>query len=478
MIYLKTVFLFLSIHFFELEYQYYTFQFFIYIPSKQPITISGIDHRYYMYSIFPLNLFNLLNMKNLLLKIFFLFVMAIFMCFQSVFAKIGNGIYDSETKVILNSYSFNAKKKSHFFFGSNKESVSRGLTIVHFNSASKYEHKSFDTYSSTTAFNEFISVISTMIEENAKFAVLAHDSAVQGVFKDTQTLNKLGFSQLPLLRGRQAYVMHNLNGQIFEEVNDIAITSSLIIGEEINNEAIYFPREVFEFEDSIDRYIAHAGGAIEGHAYTNTKNALDANYKKGFRLFELDIIETSDNQIVAAHDWNMWSRFTEYKGQLPPTLEEFKKHNIYGDYITLDMDGINTWFAEHPDAILVTDKVNDPVNFANSFVDKNRLIMELFSPYSIEEAIQNGIEPMISQEALLRLKGNKLNYLKVNNIKYAAVSRRIIFAEKELMMALRDNGIKVYVYNVNFDEGKDEAYVYENELGLVFGMYADNWFSD
>jgi hypothetical protein len=38
-----------------------------------------------------------------------------------------------------------------------------------------------------------------------------------------------------------------------------------------------------------------------------------------------------------------------------------------------------------------------------------------------------------------------------------------------------DNDIKVYVYNVNFDPGKDEQYVLDNEIGYVYGMYADKW---
>ncbi|KKN29672.1 hypothetical protein LCGC14_0841780, partial [marine sediment metagenome] len=206
--------------------------------------------------------------------------------------------------------------------------------------------------------------------------------------------------------------------------------------------------------------------------------ALDENYKKGFRLFELDIIETSDGKLVAAHDWKMWARFTDYTGTLPPTLAEFKKHKIYGDYETLDVEGVNDWFAAHPDATLITDKVNDPIAFAKGFVDSKRLIMELFSLLAIEEASQNGINTIISQEPLLAIKGDKLTYLAVNNIKYVAVSRRIIASNTKLLLQLRDQGIKVYVYNVNFDSGKDENYVQENEIGLVYGMYADKWVFD
>jgi cytochrome oxidase Cu insertion factor (SCO1/SenC/PrrC family) len=48
----------------------------------------------------------------------------------------------------------------------------------------------------------------------------------------------------------------------------------------------------------------------------------------------------------------------------------------------------------------------------------------------------------------------------------------------ELLKKLQKQGIKVYVYHVNFDPGKDEKYVQENEIGLVYGMYADKWAFD
>ena len=105
--------------------------------------------------------------------------------------------------------------------------------------------------------------------------------------------------------------------------------------------------------------------------------------------------------------------------------------------------------------------------------------MELFSVMAVEEALNNGINAMLSQEPLLGLVGDKLNYLSVNNIEYVALSRRMISSQTKLLEQLRDQGIKVYVYNVNFDPGKDETYVLDNEIGLVYGMYADKWaFSD
>ncbi len=419
---------------------------------------------------FPLMLFNF----KLIFLLFFLFALT------STKAENGNTIYStikdlSSIELVLNSHSFNTHERSTFTYDSQTESIERGLTIVHLQADNKIEFKTFDTYGSKEDVKELLEILTQMKASKAIFAILAHDSAAAQLTGFEKQLSDLGFLQLSALKGRQAYIMHNINGVIVEQVNDNSVTETLSITSSIGSTAIYFPKEVYEFESNIDRYIAHAGGEINGVKSTNSKHALDENYKKGFRNFELDIIETSDGKLVAAHDWNMWARFTDFTGSLPPTHAQFMEQKIYGDYTTLDMDGINAWFKNHPDATLITDKVNDPIAFADAFIDKDRLIMELFSVMAVEKASEHGIHTMISQEPLMAIKGDKVNFLKVNNVSHVAVSRRIIASQKKLMLQLRDAGIKVYVFNVNFDTGKDEQYVYDNELGLVYGMYADKW---
>ncbi|WP_461443291.1 PI-PLC domain-containing protein [Maribacter sp.] len=382
------------------------------------------------------------------------------------------------TALLLESNGFNAKKRSLFAVGDQTEHLERGLTLIHFLSATKYEFKTFDTHADPKQSKAMVEVLWKMQKNNARYALLAHDSAAKSLVSELGELQKMGFDQLSEIKSRQAYIAHNLQGALLESIDDLRLSMNIDIPDTISDNHIYFPRIKYEFTPNNDRYIAHAGGEIDGVKSTNSKQALDANYNKGFRLFELDIITTSDGHLVAAHDWKMWARFTDYQGTLPPSLSEFKKHKIYGDYTTLDMKGINDWFANHPDAILVTDKLNDPVAFANAFVDKDRLLMELFSLMAIEEASKNGIGVMISQEPLMGLKGDKIDYLQINNVKHVALSRRIIKNHVEFMLELKKQGIRVYVYNVNFDPGKDEKYVQENEIGLVYGMYADKWVFD
>ncbi len=385
---------------------------------------------------------------------------------------------NTNSKLIINSYSFNAHKRSGFSLLGQTEEIERGLTIIHFNTPEKFEFATFDTYESEEEAAALLGILAQLQKNRSLFVILAHDSAAQNLVKESEKLSKMGLLLLSSLEGRQAYIMHNFNGKISETVDDTSISLTLDLPGNVSDNTIYFPKVHYDWEPSNDRYIAHAGGEVNGNKSTNTQDALDESYKKGFRLFELDITETSDGKWVASHDWEMWARFTDYDGVLPPSYAEFMKHKIYGDYLPLDLRAINEWFSNHLDAILVTDKVNDPIGFANAFVDKNRLIMELFSLLSVEEASRNGINGMISQDPLLAMRGDKINYLLVNNVKYVSLSRKIIANQSKLMLQLRDHGIKVYVYNVNFDPGKDEQYVEENEFGLIYGMYADKWVFD
>lgn len=381
--------------------------------------------------------------------------------------------------LLLESNSFNAKKRSKFSIGGQIEHIDRGLTLIHFQSPEKYEFRTFDTHSDPQQAAKMVEILWTMQKNNAQYAILAHDSAAKSLVSEIEKLKKMGFVILSGIKNRQAFVAHNLDGSLIEMINDLSISLAITIPETVKDNQIYFPKIKYEFKPSVERYIAHAGGEINGIKSTNSQQALDASYKKGFRLFELDIIETSDGKMVAAHDWKMWSRFTDYQGTLPPSHAEFMKHKIYGDYSTLDMSGINTWFTAHPDATLVTDKIKDPIAFANAFVDKDRLLMEVFSLLAVEEASKNGIHVMISQDPLMAIKAvDKINYLAVNKVKHVALSRRILASNTDLMLKLKEQGVRVYVYNVNFDPGKDEKYVLENEIGLVYGMYADKWVFD
>ena len=236
------------------------------------------------------------------------------------------------------------------------------------------------------------------------------------------------------------------------------------------------PDRVRQYAKDRRRFIAHAGGKIDGKIYTDSLEALDKSYEKGFRLFELDIIKTSDGSYVAAHDWQHWAKITGYQGTLPPSRAVFLNQKIYGEFTPLDLTRINEWFSAHPDAVLVTDKVNSPLDFAPKFVDPKRLMMELFSWSAVQEGQRAGIKSAMPTLALLsQLRGDPVQALKKMGVTDVSGTRRALRPNLQFFKDLKANGINVYLFHVNFDKGIDESYVVCHELDYAFGMYADSW---
>ena len=142
----------------------------------------------------------------------------------------------------------------------------------------------------------------------------------------------------------------------------------------------------------------------------------------------------------------------------------------------MDMEAINHWFEQHPDAILVTDKVNMPLDFANQFVDKKRLMMELFSLEAVKEGVAAGIRSaMPSWDILVNIKGDIAQSLVDMGVTDVAASRGVIKNNLKLLDEFEKQGIRVYVFHVNRGENSDEQFVVCNDMEHVYGLYADNY---
>lgn len=140
------------------------------------------------------------------------------------------------------------------------------------------------------------------------------------------------------------------------------------------------------------------------------------------------------------------------------------------------MQRINDWFERHPDATLITDKVNQPTAFAAEFIDPNRLMMELFSWPAVEEATLLSLQAVVpTGDLLFKIPGNPAPKLKQLGIEYIAASRRWVDAEPRLLRQLNQGGIHILAFHVGFAEGKDESHVVCHERQHFYGLYADQW---
>lgn len=106
------------------------------------------------------------------------------------------------------------------------------------------------------------------------------------------------------------------------------------------------------------RLVAHAGGAFRGMTYTNSREALDASYHAGFRVFELDFEWTSDGKLVLVHDWKQ----TSAQFCIAPHIfsySEFQTRARCDGLTQLTFDDLRAWLLRHPDALVVTDTKKD-----------------------------------------------------------------------------------------------------------------------
>lgn len=100
-----------------------------------------------------------------------------------------------------------------------------------------------------------------------------------------------------------------------------------------------------------DVIVAHAMGGINSHSYTLSKEAYELNFGKGFRVFELDFITTSDGDIALRHYWGK-KRNGKYDVY---STEKFKKEKYVGAYTPLLLKDFLEYMKSEKDLWVVTD---------------------------------------------------------------------------------------------------------------------------
>lgn len=162
-------------------------------------------------------------------------------------------------------------------------------------------------------------------------------------------------------------------------------------------------------------YIAHAGGQIDGYNYTNCMEAVQHSLSHNITHIELDLVLTSDSQLVAAHDWNHYNDITGHEGDsLIPSYEEFKSRKMYGRYTPITWEDIDTLMNNHPYLYLVTDKISSPKIINQYFgTYRERVLVECFNMEDYIELERLGYFCMLSSPPptkveVLEYKNNKL----------------------------------------------------------------------
>lgn len=389
--------------------------------------------------------------------------------------KLNQGLKSSNQRLKLDSNTFyftsavpnDAQNSSQIIStGGYSHQVRRGINLLT-KKFGQYTVTNFDLYEDPTLVTSFLTTLEILCAQKLFFAVVVDREFEILSESDRLKLHNLGFKTLAELQKGQAYIGYFHRGFIkeYNSGNSLVMNFSDEIAKIMQHQKL-----IENNSKEVSRFIAHAGGEIEGYTYTNSLNALDSSYKNGSRYFELDISETSDSVFVATHDWSNWAFQTGFQGTLPPTVAEYNGLKIYGKYIPLDMNAINQWFMTHSDAILVSDKVNEPTRFSSKFADKSRLMMELFTLDAVKEGLTCGIKSAIASESVVYETNSSVDALVNLGVKHIAISRNIIRGNEAWFERAKLNNLDAYIYHV-FDEELEVS----NYMRYVYGMYADQW---
>lgn len=231
------------------------------------------------------------------------------------------------------------------------------------------------------------------------------------------------------------------------------------------------------------RLIAHAGGAIEGKCYTNSKEAFEYSYQKGNRIFDADLAFTSDSVLVLRHSWSDYletedvdskslRRWIDANGQHRtsqsnvniPTYDEFSSNLIHKLYTPMNCKDLIMFMQEHQDVYVAPDmKMQSPDVGYKYFIDLceeldamdvlDRIIVTVYTFEHYNDICQ--IYPF-SNSTLRQFAGSHLKGLRTTHNYYELVnfcinnnihtiSLSACFANDEGVQMLMSKGINVYI---------------------------------
>lgn len=175
--------------------------------------------------------------------------------------------------------------------------------------------------------------------------------------------------------------------------------------------------------------IAHAAGVVEGHVYTNSREALERALRDGYRFVELDLRKTIGGDYFAAHRYR---KFYEMTGGatftfLPPTRKRVEESLLHGSLHPLFLEDACRILREK-DAWLVTDKARDFGALLKACPMPERMIVEVSSLNQYFAALDAGIRyPALNTHRIAEAQKEGVKILVVTPETYAKAEERDAF---------------------------------------------------
>jgi len=226
-------------------------------------------------------------------------------------------------------------------------------------------------------------------------------------------------------------------------------------------------------EIRMQELVAHGGGKIGNITSTNSLEALDYNYNKGFRFFEIDFNWTLDEELVLIHDWEECLERLYKTGPKLCSLGEFTGLEMVNGMTQMKLGDLINWMLRHPDIYIITDIKSDNIKGLRKISKeypafKHSFIPQIYTYEEYDKAKEMGFEDMI----LTLYRSNYPDEDVVNFLSTHKVSALTMWhyrANKDFIDRLKKLGIFIYAHTVNDPKLKTQL----KDMG-VDGFYTDS----
>ena len=221
------------------------------------------------------------------------------------------------------------------------------------------------------------------------------------------------------------------------------------------------------------KYIAHAGGKVDGMRLTNSKEAIENSYRKGHSLIELDMHWSKDGELLLLHDWGNFAKFIDAPEVKIYTAEEFISFKINGKLTPMTLDQLVTWLDNNHGVYIVTDIKTNNLRALKLIKDKypklqNRFIPQIYNFEQYDPVNDMGYDNIIMTTYDSNYNNNQiLDFAKSN--KLFAVTMPTDRARTNLPTLLKNENIFTYTHTINTEESVKDLQKYN-----VRGFYSDS----
>ena len=134
-------------------------------------------------------------------------------------------------------------------------------------------------------------------------------------------------------------------------------------------------------------FVAHAFGAIDGRTYTNSLEAFQRNYGRGFRVFEVDVVRLADGTALIAHD-GLEANYGLNKPFKEARWSDLAGHKYLNRYTILRSQDLVRLLRDHPDMYVILDSKYARLDIYRTFLRQapERSLRERIFPHVEDRA--------------------------------------------------------------------------------------------